>query len=88
MKLVFVAFDSVSHQPKSTNMISMTQKHNFKIDSLYVDDINTLNDIYDTYYNKTYGDNTNVEEHAVPSYWQATCDSLSCGIYTFENGKA
>ena len=49
MKLVFVAFDSVSHQPKSTNMISMTQKHNFKIDSLYVDDINTLNDIYDTY---------------------------------------
>lgn len=49
MKLVFVAFDSVSHQPKSTNMISMTQKHDFRIDSLYVDDINTLNDIYDTY---------------------------------------
>ena len=33
------------------------------------------NDIYDTYYNKTYGDNTNVEEHAVPSYWQATINS-------------
>ena len=49
MKLVFVAFDSVSHQPKSTNMISMTQKHDFRIDSLYVDDINTLKDIYDTY---------------------------------------
>lgn len=49
MKLVFVAFDSVSHQPKSTNMISMTQKSNFKIDSSYIDDINTLNDIYDTY---------------------------------------
>ena len=49
MKLVFVAFDSVSHQPKSTNMISMTQNNNYKIDSLYVDDINTLNDIYDTY---------------------------------------
>lgn len=33
MKLVFVAFDSVSHQPKSTNMISMTQNNNYKIDS-------------------------------------------------------
>lgn len=49
MKLVFVAFDSVTHQPKSTNMISMTQKHNFEIDSSYIDDIHTLNDIYDTY---------------------------------------
>ena len=49
MKLVFVAFDSVSHQPKSTNMISMTQNNNYKIDSSYIDDINTLNDIYDTY---------------------------------------
>lgn len=29
----------------------------------------------DTYYTKTYGENTNVEEHAVPSYWQATIDS-------------
>lgn len=25
MKLVFVAFDSVCHQPKSTNMISILQ---------------------------------------------------------------
>ena len=49
MKLVFVAFDSVAHQPKSTNMISMTQKHNFKIDSLYIDDVHKLNEIYDTY---------------------------------------
>ena len=49
MKLIFVAFDNVSHQPKSTNMISMTQNSNFKIDSLYVDDINILNKIYDTY---------------------------------------
>ena len=29
----------------------------------------------DTNYSKTYGDNTNVEEHAVPSYWQATINS-------------
>ena len=49
MKLVFVAFDNVSHQPKSTNMISMTQNNNFRIDSLYIDDINTLYEIYDTY---------------------------------------
>lgn len=50
MKLVFVAFDSVSHQPKSTNMISMTQSSssNYSIDSAYVDDIKTLNDIYDS----------------------------------------
>lgn len=33
------------------------------------------NGIYDTYYTKTYGDNTNVEEHAVPSYWQAVINS-------------
>ena len=33
------------------------------------------NNIYDTYYTKTYGNNTNVEEHAVPSYWQATINS-------------
>ena len=26
----------------------------------------------DNYYKKTYGENTNVEAHAVPSYWQAT----------------
>ena len=43
MKLVFVAFDSVSHQPKSTNMISMLQdNHIYSIDSAYVDDIKTL----------------------------------------------
>ena len=29
----------------------------------------------DNYYYKTYGDNTNVEEHAVPSYWQATINA-------------
>lgn len=29
----------------------------------------------DIYYTKTYGDNTNVEEHAVPSYWQTTINS-------------
>ena len=40
MKLVFVAFDSVSHQPKSTNMISMLQdNHVYSIDSAYVDDV-------------------------------------------------
>ena len=49
MKLVFVAFDSVSHQPKSTNMISMTQKNDFTIDSIYIDDVNTLNKIYDEF---------------------------------------
>ncbi len=49
MKLVFVAFDNVRHQPKSTNMISMTQNNNFKIDSLYIDDINALNEIYDSF---------------------------------------
>ena len=49
MKLVFVAFDSVCHQPKSTNMISMIQdKRNFLIDSSYVDDIEKLNEIYDS----------------------------------------
>lgn len=42
MQLVFVAFDSVTHQPKSTNLISMTRKYNFKIDSLYVDDVHKL----------------------------------------------
>lgn len=29
----------------------------------------------DSYYSKTYGDNKNVEEHAVPSYWQAVINS-------------
>ena len=29
----------------------------------------------DTHYYKTYGDNTNVESHAVPSYWQATINA-------------
>lgn len=29
----------------------------------------------DSYYSKTYGDNKNVEEHAVPSYWQAEINS-------------
>ena len=29
----------------------------------------------DDHYYKTYGDNTNVEEHAVPSYWQTTIDA-------------
>ena len=49
MKLVFVAFDSVSHQPKSTNMISMLQdNHIYSIDSAYVDDIKTLNEIYNS----------------------------------------
>lgn len=47
MKLVLVAFDSVSHQPKSTNMISMLQdNHIYSIDNAYVDDIKTLNEIY------------------------------------------
>ena len=49
MKLVFVAFDSVTHQPKSTNMISMTQKYDFKIDSLYIDDVHKLYEIYNTH---------------------------------------
>lgn len=49
MKLVFVAFDNVCHQPKSTNMISMFQDDkNFLIDSSYVDDIEKLNEIYDS----------------------------------------
>ena len=48
MKSVFVAFDSYCHQPKSTNML-MTQKNDFTIDSLYIDDINTLNKIYDDF---------------------------------------
>ena len=49
MKKVFVAFDSVSHQPKSTNMISMTQKDSaYTIDSSYVDDINSLKEIYNS----------------------------------------
>lgn len=29
----------------------------------------------DTYFNKTYGDYGNVEEHSVPSYWQATLNA-------------
>ena len=29
----------------------------------------------DSYYYKTYGSNTNVESHAVPSYWQATINA-------------
>jgi len=49
MKLVFVAFDSVSHQPKSTNMISMTQNNTaYSIDSSYVDDIKSLDEIYNS----------------------------------------
>jgi len=49
MKLVFVVFDNVNHQPKSTNMISMTQKQTiYSIDSSYVDDIKSIEDIYDT----------------------------------------
>ena len=49
MKLVFVAFDSVSHQPKSTNMISMLQENNiYSIDSAFVDDVKTLNEIYNS----------------------------------------
>ena len=49
MKLVFVAFDSVSHQPKSTNMISMIQNNTaYLIDSSYVDDIKSLDEIYNS----------------------------------------
>ncbi|MBQ9298255.1 MAG: hypothetical protein IJ223_04425 [Clostridia bacterium] len=49
MKLVFVAFDSVSHQPKSTSMISMLQDNtSYSIDSSYVDDINKIEDIYNS----------------------------------------
>lgn len=49
MKLVFVAFDSVSHQPKSTNMISMTQTNaSYSIDSSYVDDIKSIEQIYNS----------------------------------------
>ena len=47
MKIVFVAFDSISHQPKSTNMISMTQQTTrYLIDSSYVDDIKSIEEIY------------------------------------------
>ena len=49
MKLVFVAFDSVSHQPKSTNMISMLQNNTtYSIDSSYVGDIKSIEEIYDS----------------------------------------
>ena len=49
MKLVFVAFDSVSHQPKSTNMISMLQeRRDYSIDSSYVDEIKNLYEIYNS----------------------------------------
>ena len=46
MKLVFVVFDSVTHQPKSTNMISMTQYNSdYAIDSAYVDNVKSLEEI-------------------------------------------
>ena len=49
MKSVFVAFDSVSHQPKSTNMISMLQeRRDYSIDSSYVDEIKNLYEIYNS----------------------------------------
>lgn len=49
MKLVFVAFDNVSHQPKSTNMISMTQySGDYIIDSAYVNNIKSLDTIYNS----------------------------------------
>ena len=49
MKLVFVAFDNVSHQPKSTNMISMTQYNSdYAIDSAYVDNVKSLEEIYNS----------------------------------------
>lgn len=49
MKLVFVAFDNVSHQPKSTNMISMTQYNSdYAIDSAYVDNVKSLEKIYNS----------------------------------------
>lgn len=49
MKLVFVAFDNISHQPKSTNLLSMTHSNNFEINSRYIDDTKKLNEIYNTY---------------------------------------
>ena len=49
MKLVYIAFDNVIHQPKLTNMISMIQKNkNFIIKSSHVNSITQLNKIYDT----------------------------------------
>ena len=50
MKSVFVAFDSVSHQPKSTNMISMLQeRRDYSIDSSYVDEIKDYIDYYNNF---------------------------------------
>jgi hypothetical protein len=34
-----------------------------------------ITDTNDKYYNKTYGNNTNVDPYSVPSYWQATIPS-------------
>lgn len=49
MKLVYIAFDNVIHQPKLTNMISMIQKNkNFIIKSSHVNSITQLNKIYDS----------------------------------------
>ena len=36
MKLVYVAFDNVSHQPKSTDIFSMNKCNDFKIESSYI----------------------------------------------------
>lgn len=47
MKLVYVAFDNVSHQPKSTDIFSMNQCNDFKIESSYVANIKERTNIYE-----------------------------------------
>ncbi len=69
MKLVFVAFDSVSHQPKSTNMISMLQdNHIYSIDSAYVDDVKKLDEIYNSIKPDVFLIDTKFKKHEIMDF--------------------
>lgn len=91
MKLVFVAFDSVSHQPKSTNMISMLQDNNiYSIDSAYVDDIKTLNEIYNSVKPDVFLIDTTFKKHELMEFlteFQKNNNNKCKIILTYKNKK-
>lgn len=89
MKLVFVAFDSVSHQPKSTNMISMLQdNHIYSIDSAYVDDVKKLYEIYNSIKPDVFLIDTKFKKHEIMDFlteFQKKNDNECKIILTYKN---